>query len=97
MTQSISPDGEVITMRICGRFDISLYKEFFKALKYTRYPWTRYLIDMRKTEYLHDFGVSMFLLLRSRIGARRNNIITGELNIKKKLVGSAFILLNMCA
>ncbi len=95
--KKVSPDGELVTLSISGRFDISLYPDFSQALAQCQHPHTRFVIDIRNTNYIHDFGLSMLLTLRTRIGAGRIDIITTRPEVKNMLAEYGFTNMKMCA
>ena len=60
---STSDDGKVITMKIDGRFDFSLHKDFRQAYK-EKPGDVEYRVDLSATEYLDSSALGMLLLLK---------------------------------
>ncbi|HEY9199758.1 MAG TPA: STAS domain-containing protein [Gammaproteobacteria bacterium] len=62
-----STDGRAVTIRVGGRFDFSLHRDFREA--YRAHPrGLSYSVDLSATEYLDSSALGMLLLLREHAG-----------------------------
>ena len=84
-------DGQTLRLKINGRFDFSLHKEFRDAYKGAAKD-TLFLIDMRNTDYMDSSALGMLLLLREYAGndSRRIKIQGCQPTIKQILSISNF-------
>lgn len=75
-----------VTIRIDGRFDFSLHREFRDA--YRNHPGDyHYRIDLGSTEYLDSSALGMLLLLREHAGGDRASVeLTGARPEVRKLL-----------
>ena len=62
-----SDDGRTVTIRIDGRFDFSLHKDFRDAYK-DEPAGINYVIDLQHSEYMDSSALGMLLLLREHAG-----------------------------
>jgi len=60
-------DGNTVQVKIDGRFDFSLHKEFRDAYKDLPEK-SQYIIDMGSTDYMDSSALGMLLLLREHAG-----------------------------
>jgi anti-anti-sigma factor len=74
ITSQASADGQNIQIKVDGRFDFSTYEQFRAAYKQAAGAGTRYVIDMRQTEYMDSSALGMLLLLRERSGGDNADI-----------------------
>jgi HptB-dependent secretion and biofilm anti anti-sigma factor len=74
ITSSVSPDGNVLTIFIQGRFDFSSHQEFRSAYEGLARVPDQYRIDMRETSYLDSSALGMLLLLRDYAGGDKAKI-----------------------
>jgi len=72
--KQISDDGNVLTISISERFDISAYKEFGQAYADEVNSVSKFVIDMAKCEYLDSSALGMLLMLRERTGSETEKI-----------------------
>jgi len=63
-----SSDGNVLTIKIQGRFDFSSHQEFRDAYESADSSILEYHIDMSETTYLDSSALGMLLLLRDFAG-----------------------------
>jgi len=52
LQSTVSPDGKTVTIRIQGRFDFNLHKEFRDAYSGEAAGASHYVIDFKDTEYM---------------------------------------------
>ena len=64
----MSDDGKTLTIKISGRFDISLHKTFSDSYKDKTDSVSVVIMDMADVEYIDSSGLGMMLVLRERIG-----------------------------
>lgn len=88
---TVSESDGAVTIRVAGRFDFNVHKEFRAA--YEQAPEsgnvaTKYIIDFGATEYIDSSALGMLLMLRERAGKdahisliRCNEEIKGILDI----------------
>ncbi len=69
-----SLDGNEVTIRVQGRFDFSVHKEFREATQEANGPGTRYVVDLAGTEYMDSSALGMLLLLREQAGGDQADI-----------------------
>ncbi len=68
LQRTVSPDGKTVTIRIQGRFDFNLHKEFRDAYGGEAADASHYVIDFKDTEYMDSSALGMLLLLREHAG-----------------------------
>ncbi len=69
LQSTVSPDGKTVTIRIEGRFDFNLHKEFRDAYSGGEAAQARdFVIDFRDTDYMDSSALGMLLLLREHAG-----------------------------
>jgi anti-anti-sigma factor len=69
-----SSDGKAVTIDISGRFDFSMHREFRQVYEQDHTGATRYILNLRQTEYMDSSALGMLLLLREHAGGDRANI-----------------------
>ena len=74
LNATMAPDGNSITIRVGGRFDFNLHKDFRSVYKELTNPQIRYVIDMAGTEYMDSSALGMLLLLREFAGGDKADI-----------------------
>lgn len=74
LTAELSPDGQIMTLKVSGRFDFKLHKDFHEAYAKSSHPVTSYCIDLGQTDYLDSSALGMLLLLRKHAGDDRADI-----------------------
>ena len=74
LTIQSSDDGQVVTIKISGRFDFDLHQEFRQAFDHADQQRLRYVIDLEAAEYMDSSALGMLLLLRERAGGDRSDI-----------------------
>jgi len=63
ITTSATDDGKSVTIKVDGRFDFSVHKDFRNA--YKDYDGTKnYRVNLSSTEYLDSSALGMLLLLK---------------------------------
>lgn len=64
----MSDDGKSLTIKVSGRFDISLHRTFSDSYKDNIGSVSNVIMDMADVEYIDSSGLGMMLVLRERIG-----------------------------
>jgi anti-anti-sigma factor len=92
VSTQVSPDNNVVTISIRGRFDISSYEEFSSATKSVATAGAKYVLDLSETEYMDSSSLGMLLLLRERVHGENGNIsiINATDEVKKILAVANF-------
>jgi len=95
ITTQISPDGDILTIGIQGRFDFSSNQSFRSAYESTKESVRQYHIDMKEASYLDSSALGMLLLLRDYAGGDQAKIMITNCNedVKKIFTISNFELL----
>ncbi|QJD58831.1 STAS domain-containing protein [Pseudomonas sp. gcc21] len=65
---SHSTDGQVLTIRVSGRFDFSVHQAFREAYERSGLTPQRYVVDLQDTDYIDSSALGMLLLLRDHAG-----------------------------
>ncbi|MEH6389356.1 STAS domain-containing protein [Pseudomonas profundi] len=65
---SHSTDGQVLTIRVSGRFDFSVHQQFREAYERSGLTPQRYVVDLQDTDYIDSSALGMLLLLRDHAG-----------------------------
>ncbi|MFZ5589558.1 MAG: STAS domain-containing protein [Pseudomonadota bacterium] len=68
----VSITGNEVHIKVNGRFDFSVHKEFRAAYEEALkdVAFTRCVIDLQSTEYIDSSALGMLLMMRERIGGR---------------------------
>ncbi|MDX1453408.1 MAG: STAS domain-containing protein [Oleiphilaceae bacterium] len=74
ITSQIGPSGDVVTIRIEGRFDFSAHQAFRETYENLGADINEYRIDLQETSYLDSSALGMLLLLRDYAGGDQANI-----------------------
>ena len=75
LTVHASQDNNEIQIRIDGRFDFSVHREFRDAYKGDGRSYQRYVVDLSQTEYMDSSALGMLLLLREHAGGDSARVI----------------------
>jgi len=70
VSTSESDDGKTVTIKVDGRFDFSVHKDFRNA--YKDHNNTSYRVNLSETEYLDSSALGMLLLLKKHAD---NNVV----------------------
>jgi len=70
-------DGKEVIITIEGRFSFPDHKAFRDAYLASEPKQTRFIIDMKKTEYIDSAALGMLLVLKEKAGGDSANIKTG--------------------
>lgn len=68
ITARSSADGAELTIEVEGRFDFSAHQEFRKAYEANGAKPRKFVVDMRRANYLDSSALGMLLLLRDYAG-----------------------------
>jgi anti-anti-sigma factor len=74
LTIQTSADGKTVTIRINGRFDFKVYREFQQVYDQAPPPDATYIVDLGQTDYLDSSALGMLLLLREHAGGGQADI-----------------------
>lgn len=74
MSISTRVDGDVLLIRILGRFDFSVHNEFRQATQLATSGISKTIIDLSDTDYLDSSALGMLLVLRDKVGSSREMI-----------------------
>lgn len=74
MSITVERNERRVTIRIQGRFDFSLHREFRNAYRNTVGPQTEYVVDLGGVEYLDSSALGMLLLLREHAGGAQGRV-----------------------
>lgn len=77
-TSTTSADGKMVTIKVTGRFDFNLHKEFRQAYAGHAANGARYAVDLSGVDYLDSSALGMLLLLREHAGGERASIAIGR-------------------
>ncbi len=67
-------EGRTLSIRIEGRFDYTVHREFRQAYENEGLDQTRIELDMGRVEHLDSSALGMLLVLRERAGGDRSDI-----------------------
>ena len=59
-----SEDGEVVTIRVSGRFDFATHEAFLQAYRAYARGEKRYVVDLKEAGYIDSSAMGMLLQLR---------------------------------
>jgi anti-anti-sigma factor len=92
LTTTLSNDNDTVTIRIEGRFDFNVHRDFRDAYKGAPKHDAHYVVDLSDTAYMDSSALGMLLLLREHGGgdAARVSIVNCGADIRKILTISNF-------
>jgi anti-anti-sigma factor len=61
----ITDRDDTVTLRVSGRFDFRVIKQFHQVLERTPQTW---IVDFTEVNYVDSSALGMLLLLRERVG-----------------------------
>jgi anti-anti-sigma factor len=70
----VSDEGNTVAIRIGGRFDFQLHREFRDAYRSESPAARKYVVDLKGTEYMDSSALGMLLLLREHAGGDRAEV-----------------------
>lgn len=87
MSIDTAVNGNDLTIRITGRFDFGLHKDFRLASEKIDANIRQVLVDMSRTEYVDSSALGMLLILREKMGGDRSavKITNASPDVKKIL------------
>lgn len=71
---TVSSNGHELTIKVAGRFDFSLHKNFREAYR-DQNPDLHYIVDISQAEYLDSSALGMLLLLKKHTEAGKGKVI----------------------
>ncbi len=86
LTAKLSPEKDVLTIQVSGRFDFTVHKEFRAAYRDIQGPGVRFVLDLGATEYMDSSALGMLLLLREHAGGDKSDIVITKANEEIKRV-----------
>ena len=69
VTSTLSSDSKTATLKIEGRFDFSVHRQFREAYR-AETPTAQYLVDLGQVDYMDSAALGMLLLLREHTEAK---------------------------
>jgi len=87
MSISSRTEENKLTISITGRFDFGVHKEFRSAIDSISSDTKHVSVDFRTTEYVDSSALGMLLMLKSKMGDRKDKIslINAKPEVKKIL------------
>lgn len=87
----VSPDNKRVDIRVTGRFDFSVHREFRDAYRDAE-PDAEYCVDLTEAEYLDSSALGMLLLLHEHAGGQDGRVVlkVGAPQIRKILTIAKF-------
>ena len=64
----VSEDGKILTQKIFGKLDISIFTEFNNSYQDKIDSVSKVILDFKKVEYVDSSGLGILLVLRERSG-----------------------------
>ena len=87
MSIDAAVNGDNLTIRISGRFDFGLHKDFRNASDQIVANIRQVTVDMGRTEYVDSSALGMLLILREKMGGDRGAVkITNASSEVKKVL-----------
>ena len=74
MSIETAVNGNDLTIRITGRFDFGLHKDFRIASDKINANIRKVMVDMGRTEYVDSSALGMLLILREKMGGDRSAV-----------------------
>ncbi len=84
ITAKSSADGAELIIEVEGRFDFSAHQEFRKAYEIPGSKPRKFVVDMRRANYLDSSALGMLLLLRDYAGGDTAQISISHCNPEVK-------------
>ena len=87
ISSDMSSDGRQVTIKIFGRFDFSQHQAFRQAYDKANNAVNTFIVDMSGTEYIDSSALGMLLLLRDKVGDKKESvkIVNARSEVKKIL------------
>lgn len=85
---SLSNDGSLLTITVQGRFDFSSLHDFRNSYEKVSPKPTKYIIDLKDSDYLDSSALGMILALHEHAGGGKSdiNVINCNPDVKKILL-----------
>ena len=74
MTIDTAQDGNDLTIRVSGRFDFSLHKDFRSASEQITANIRQVKVDLGRAEYVDSSALGMLLILRDKMGGDKSSV-----------------------
>lgn len=89
---NMSADGQVLTIKVSGRFDFGAHQDFREAYERGGLSPQCYVVDLHDTDYIDSSALGMLLLLRDHAGGDMADIHIAHCNadVRKVLSISNF-------
>ena len=87
VNSSVSSDGREVTIKVSGRFDFSQHQAFRAACNSLNTAVQKFVVDLGGTEYVDSSALGMLLVLRDKVGEKKENvkIVKARPEVKKIL------------
>ena len=92
VTTNAIDDGKTVEIKIDGRFDFSLHRDFRNAYSDLDSKPDKFVVNLSGTQYMDSSALGMLLLLREQAGGNgaKIDIVNAHADIKKILAISNF-------
>ncbi len=76
INSTVSASGDTVTIKISGRFDFSIHRDFRHAYEKAKPTSSQpcFVVDLSGTEYMDSSALGMLLLLREHAGSDNSNV-----------------------
>jgi len=76
INSTVSASGDTVTIKISGRFDFSIHRDFRQAYEGAKPTSNKpcFVVDLSETEYMDSSALGMLLLLREHAGDDNANV-----------------------
>jgi anti-anti-sigma factor len=86
VSTTVSSDGTVVTVRVSGRFDFTMHKDFLRAYKEHPPGENHFVVDLGGADYLDSSGMGMLLQLRAHAAKDRPlELVNGSEDVREIL------------
>ncbi len=86
VTTNLDTENKTLEVKISGRFDFSIYQQFRKVTQQASTGITLINIDLSETEYMDSSALGMLLVLRDKVGEKKEAIVIKNSNEEVKKI-----------
>lgn len=86
VTTNLDTENKTLEVKISGRFDFSIYQQFRKVIQQASTGITLIKIDLSETEYMDSSALGMLLVLRDKVGEKKEAIVIKNSNEEVKKI-----------
>jgi anti-anti-sigma factor len=80
ITSSVSADGRTVVIKIKGRFDFQMHREFRDAYYKHTGQKCGFIVDLSAADYMDSSALGMLLLLREHAGGDKASVVISQPN-----------------